>query len=191
MTSVQIIAMQERIGAKPDGFWGPRSIEACRDHLRRLMPSPNPWPKPTAAALRKFYGEPGDEGNLVTITFPYPMFYGVKEVTRTRCHKRIAEPLLRVLGSIRDQYAGEERIMIPARDYGGIFNFRQKRGGTSWSLHAYGAAIDLDADTNAFRDSWPMKASMPLEIMERFAYEGFKSAGAFWGYDAMHFEATS
>jgi hypothetical protein len=35
-----------------------------------------------------------------------------------------------------------------------------------------------------------MRADMPLEIMECFAREGWLSAGAFWGYDAMHFQAT-
>jgi hypothetical protein len=31
---------------------------------------------------------------------------------------------------------------------------------------------------------------MPIEVMECFAREGWLSAGAFWGYDAMHFQAT-
>jgi hypothetical protein len=31
---------------------------------------------------------------------------------------------------------------------------------------------------------------MPLEIMEAFAREGWLAAGAFWGRDAMHFQAT-
>ena len=80
--------------------------------------------------------------------------------------------------------------MEEAEDFGGVYNFRNKRGGSSYSIHACGAAIDLDADDNTFRDSWPMKADMPLEIMEEFAKEGWISAGAFWGYDAMHHEAT-
>ena len=80
--------------------------------------------------------------------------------------------------------------MEEAEDYGGVFNYRPKRGGNSLSLHSWGIAIDLDADDNSFRDSWPMKADMPLEIMEEFSKEGWLSAGAFWGYDAMHFEAA-
>jgi hypothetical protein len=31
---------------------------------------------------------------------------------------------------------------------------------------------------------------MPLEVMEMFAQEGWLSAGAFWGRDAMHSQAT-
>jgi len=187
--------MQRRISAagfplEADGFWGPKSQKACRDYLRSLMPSPNPWPKSDQASLRAFYGEPGNEDNLVFINFPYKTFYGGKLVTRTRCHRKVAESLLRVLNDIGDRYAGREDIMEEARDYYGVFNFRPKRGGTSWSLHAWGAAIDLDADDNTFRDHWPMKADMPLEIMEAFSREGWTSAGAFWNFDGQHFQAT-
>jgi len=182
--------MQRRIGTTPDGYWGPKSIKACQEHLRRLMPAVIPWPDPHARSLEIFYGKAGDESQLVTIEFPFPMFYDGKRVTRTRVHKKCAESLLRVLREIGDKFSGNREVMEEAEDYGGCFNFRLKRGGTSLSLHAYGAAIDLDADDNTFRDSWPMKADMPLEIMEAFAREGWISAGAFWGYDAMHFQAT-
>lgn len=193
MNQPEIKAMQRRITAAgfplvDDGFWGEQSQAACRAYLRSLMPQTHPWPLP--ANVRQFYGEPGDEGNLVSITFPYPMFYGGKRVLTTRCHYKIAPALLRVLKLIGDKFTGDRSIMEEAEDYGGCFNFRTKRGASSWSLHAYGAAIDLDADDNTFRDSWPMRSDMPLEIIECFAREGFKSGGAFWGYDAMHFEAT-
>ncbi len=196
MNPEQIGAMQQRIKdrydplLKVDKFWGPKSQESCRAYLRSLMPKPNPWPNPDQRSLKKFYGEPGDESNLVMIEFPYPMYYGGKHVTRTRVHKKCADSLLKVLNNIKDLFPHHPQVRDEANDYGGIFNFRNKRGGTSYSLHAWGAAIDLDADDNTFRDSWPMKADMPLEIMECFAREGWKSAGAFWGYDAMHFEAT-
>jgi hypothetical protein len=182
--------MQRTIGVTADGFWGPKSQARCREHLKSLMPTPNPWPFSTREGLREFYGEPGDEGNLVTIEFPYPMFYDGKRVTKSRCHKKVAASLLRILTAIGERGAGTREIMEPAEDYGGIFNFRNKRGGTSLSVHSWGAAIDLDADDNTFRDPWPLVADMPLEVMEEFAKEGWQSAGAFWGYDSMHFEAT-
>jgi hypothetical protein len=195
----RIRAMQRRIQKSypaayragcDDGFWGPRSIKACQLHLRGFMPEKSPWPNSDKASLLKFYGTPGDEGALVNITFPYPIYYGGTRVLRSRCHEKVAEPLLRVLKSIKDLYGQERGIMEEAEDYGGIYNYRLKRGGTSWSLHAWGAAIDLDADDNTFRDSWPLQADMPLEICEEFAKEGFVSAGPFWGYDAMHHQGT-
>lgn len=192
MTTPEVVAMQKRLGVLPDGFWGPRSIAACQAHLRALMPVPNPWPAADMHSLRRFYGEPGDESRLVVMAFPYPMFYDGQRVLTTRVHERCAASLLRVLTAIGRGYGGGDQcgVMEEAENYGGCYNFRLKRGGTSYSLHAYGAAIDLDADDNAFRDAWPLRADMPLEIMEEFAREGWIAAGAFWGYDAMHFQAT-
>lgn len=190
MNKGQIMAMQKRIGVLPDGFWGPKSQAAVRKHLRALMPSPNPWPASDQASLRKFYGKPGDESQLVKMRFPFPVFYDGQLVKETRVHHKCAESLLRVLKAIGKKYFADRGIMEEAEDYGGVFNFRLKRGGSTYSLHAFGAAIDLDADDNSFRDTWPLQADMPLEIMEEFAREGWVSAGAFWGYDAMHFQAT-
>lgn len=154
------------------------------------MPEVNPWPRQDQASLKAFYGQPGDESRLVFIDFPFPMFYDGKLVKRTRVNEKCAESLLAILKDIGTRYHGNRDVIEEAEDYGGVFNFRPKRGGTSWSCHAYGAAIDLDADDNTFRDSWPMVADMPIEIMECFARKGWIAAGAFWGYDAMHFQAT-
>lgn len=190
MTTPQIIAMQTRIGVTPDGFWGPKSIAQCRNYLRTMMPKNNPWPYPDQASLRAFYGQPGDESNLVMIQFPYPMLYAGKPCTRTRVHKKCADSLLRVLTNIKGLLPTHPDIRDEAEDYGGCFEFRNKRGGSTYSLHAWGAAIDLDADDNTFRNNWPMQSDMPLEIMEAFAKEGWISAGAFWSYDSMHHQAT-
>jgi hypothetical protein len=190
MNSDDIKKMQTRIGVTPDGFWGPKSQDACRAYLRALMPKSNPWPSSDQSSLRAFYGAPGDESQLVRIEFPYPMLYDGKRVTSTRVHKKCAASLLRVLTAIRDRMQAASHIRDEAEDFGGVFNFRLKRGGSSYSLHAYGAAIDLDADDNSFRASWPMQSDMPLEIIEEFAREGWVSGGAFWGFDAMHFQAT-
>lgn len=92
MNQDQIAAMQQRIKTaiihflKLMGFGG-KSQTACRDYLTSLMPKPNPWPLPDQKSLKIFYGEPGNESNLVMIDFPYPMYYGGKHVTRTRVHK--------------------------------------------------------------------------------------------------------
>lgn len=97
---------------------------------------------------------------------------------------------MRVLGAIGNRWGNQDGIMEEAEDYGGIFNFRKMRGGNSYSMHSWGIAIDLDADDNGNLVSWPVRADMPFEIMEEFAREGWTSAGAFWGRDAMHHEAV-
>jgi hypothetical protein len=118
MTKAQIQYMQRTIGVEPDGWWGPASIAAVQKHLRNLMPKVNPWPK--ESGLRAFYGEPGDEGNLVYFEFPQGWrLYGDTPITRHRCHKKVKDSLERVLAS------------IPPASYDGCFNFRVKRGGST------------------------------------------------------------
>lgn len=173
-----------------DGFWGPKSQAASRRYLKSLMPTLNPWPASDQNSIRAFYGAPGDESNLVSFEFPFPMFYEGKRVAKSRCHHKVKDSLLRILAAIGRSYGTRRDIMEEAEDYAGIFNFRPKRGSSSLSLHSWGIAIDLDADDNTFRDTWPFQADMPLEIIECFAREGWTSAAAFWGYDAMHFQAT-
>jgi hypothetical protein len=186
MTRAQIIELQKRIGAEPDGFWGPRSIAAVQRHLRALMPSPNPWPRSDQASLREFYGAPADNSQIVSIPAPswlrlYDTDQRVKSIS---CHEKVAHSLLRALTAA---YAVAPDF---ARRFFGCHVDRNMRGGSLPSLHAYGAAIDLAASTNGNKTSWPVKADMPLEVMECFAREGWLSAGAFWGRDAMHFQAT-
>jgi hypothetical protein len=102
-----------------------------------------------------------------------------------RIHHKCAESLLRVL---REIAASPFRYVLG--EYAGTYNNRPMRGGTLPSLHARGAAIDLMPDTNRNRQHWPTRANMPIEVMEMFAREGWLSAGAAWGRDSMHFEAT-
>lgn len=185
MKTSDIIAMQRRIGTNPDGFWGPKSIAACQKHLRSLMPAGARWPASSQASLSAFYGAAGDESKLVSLDVSgLGLKYDGKPVKTVRCHGRVADSLKRVLVALSKTHP---EILA---QYAGVFNDRPMRGGNLPSLHARGAAIDLAPDTNRNKQSWPASAMMPLEVMEAFAQEGWLPAGAFWGRDAMHFQAT-
>jgi len=186
MNQTDIKAMQRRIGVTEDGFWGPKSIEACQAHLRKLMPEVNPWPAADQAGLTKDYGKAGDESQLVAMdVVGLGILYDGKPVKVIRCHKKVADSLKRVFTAISK---GPHRAILG--QYAGCYNNRAMRGGSTPSLHARGAAVDLDPDRNGNHVSWPTAANMPLEVMEEFAKEGWRAAGAFWSRDAMHFQAT-
>ena len=186
MTRNQIIELQKRIETIPDGFWGPKSIEACKAHLRALMPKDHPWPTPDQASLTKFYGRAGDESMLVNLAVgDLDIRYDGKNVKSIRCHHKVAPSLRRVLEAI-----SKTTHNWVLKEFGGVYNNRPMRGGSLPSLHARGAAIDLAPSTNANREHWPSSANMPIEVMELFAKEGWLPAGAFWGRDGMHFQAT-
>lgn len=187
MTRNQIVELQKRVGATPDGFWGPKSIEACKAHLRALMPKDHPWPTPDQGALTRFYGRAGDETQLVNLAVSdLGIRYDGRDVKTIRCHHKIAPSLRRVLEAI-----SKTPHNWVLKEFGGVYNNRPMRGGSLPSLHARGAAIDLAPSTNANREHWPSSANMPIEVMELFAKEGATPAGAFWGRDAMHMEFTN
>ena len=186
MTQQQIKDMQGRIGVAPDGFWGPRSIAACKAHLMRMMPKPNPWPATDQRSLQRFYGSPGSERSLINLPVQgLGMQYEGISVRAVRCHGAVGETLLRILREI-----AASRWAYILKEFEGCYNNRSMRGGSLPSLHARGAAIDFCASTNGNQTAWPTRSTMPLEVMEIFARHGWVAAGAFWGRDAMHFQAT-
>ena len=189
MTKDEIKEIQRKIGTTPDGLWGEKSFAACKSYLRSLMPTPIPWPKNDDESMTRFYGRAGDETNLVSFSFPFRMYYDRLPVAKSRCHKKVKDSLIRILIDIEERHGNDSNILLAAQTYGGIYNFRQMRGGSRPSKHSWGCAIDLDPDDNGNKTSWPQNATMPFEIIEAFAREGWTSAGAFWGRDAMHFEA--
>jgi hypothetical protein len=82
-----------------------------------------------------------------------------------------------------------------AQPSAGTYNCRTVAGSTVRSMHAYGAAIDLNTH---YSDYWrwaakggvdPMwKNQMPVEIVRVFEKHGFIWGGYWYHFDTMHFE---
>ena len=185
MTAKKIQDLQTAIGVEPDGFWGPKSIAACQRHLRKLMPLTHPWPKSDQKSLTAFYGAAGDESRHTQISVAgLGLLYEGAAVARITCHEQVGPSLLRVLKRLSTRHP---EVLA---DFAGCYNHRPMRGGTQPSLHARAAAVDFMPGSNGNRSAWPVASSMPLGAMEEFAREGWLPAGAFWGRDSMHFQAT-
>jgi hypothetical protein len=186
MNQEAIIAIQKRIGTVPDGFWGPKSIAACQKYLKALMPLPNPWPTTDQAALRKFYGMPGDESRLVKLNVKgLGVLYDGNPLAFFMCHEKVADSLGRIIRALAKSPHSHSLKKLD-----GCYANRPMRGGSLTSLHARGAAVDFWSGLNGNQVHWPSMALMPFGVMEIFAAEGWTSAGAAWGRDAMHFQAT-
>jgi D-alanyl-D-alanine carboxypeptidase len=197
MNQTQIIKLQERIGALPDGFWGPKSIAACQKYLRAMMPAPTRFPADGTSQFTSLYGPNGVKDGytppMKTITLPFTVFYENKAVKKLSAHVNCADSLLAVFERLAVAFPTQEaRKEVGILTYDGLYNPRLKRGSsTSWSMHSWACAIDFHAAKNGNKTSWPVQATMPVEVMECFAKEGWLAAGAFWGRDAMHFQATA
>lgn len=192
MTSSEIMAMQKAIGVTQDGWWGPKSIEACKKHLKKMMPSPHPWPAPDQSSMDRFYGPVGNVETVgVAVPFKMYLYDGPSTVKSITVHKKVASSLSRVLESIKSRYpTDEERAVAGINKFFGSYVVRPMRGGRAWSKHAWAVAIDFDANRNGLNTSWPTKAKMPLGVMECFAKEGWLNLGWTIGRDSMHFQAT-
>jgi hypothetical protein len=190
MTTEQIKAIQAKIGTTPDGFWGEKSIIACKKYLRNLMDSCEDSlhiPKTDQSSLTAVYGLPGDESQLVNLDVQgLGVKYDGQSVKTIRVNKACSESLNLIIRELATTPEGK----IALGQYAGCYNNRAMRGGSLPSLHARGAAIDLMPSTNRNKQSWPVSADMPFSIMEVFAKHGWLSAGAFWSRDAMHMQRT-
>lgn len=194
MKQSEIIRTKERIGATPDGFWGPKSIAACQKHLKAMMPSHRPFPK--QSQVESFYGPHGVPGGKTppqkAIKLPFSIYYEGKEVKTLHPHEKCADSLLSVFERLAKAYGTTaEREEAGILIYDGLYNPLKMRGASGvWSMHSWTIAIDLNANRKGNKVHWPTNATMPIEMMECFAQEGWLSAGAFWSRDAMHFQAT-
>lgn len=196
MNRAEILHIQERIGTVADGFWGPKSIAACQNHLKNMMPSPYPFPAEGSLEFLDFFGSHGEKNGYTPpskkIILPFAIYYDQTQVTSLRVHEKCADSLQRVFQKLATIYPDDaSREAAGILVYNGVYNPRMKRGSlNSWSMHAWMNAIDINAGKNGNKTSWPVNAKMPIEVMECFAQEGWLAAGAFWGRDAMHFQAT-
>ncbi|MFN3350482.1 M15 family metallopeptidase [Pseudorhodoplanes sp.] len=104
----------------------------------------------------------------------------------------VADQLAKVSRDLEQLPKEMTQYMVPSS---GTFNCRVIAGTKRLSVHAYGAAIDLNAK---FGDYWQWskpkggtlawKNRIPLEIVEVFERHGFIWGGKWYHYDSFHFE---
>ncbi|MER2535209.1 MAG: M15 family metallopeptidase [Rhizobiaceae bacterium] len=83
------------------------------------------------------------------------------------------------------------KYLVPSA---GTYNCRPVAGTSRWSMHAYGAAIDLNTAHSAYwkwnkagaDGTWSNR--IPEEIVAIFEKHGFIWGGRWYHYDTMHFE---
>lgn len=129
------------------------------------------------------------------LPFPMRIAWDTKvTVSKIQVHKLVAPKLQAALQEILDTYGLPEIQRLGIDLFGGCYNYRKMRGGSDWSRHAWGIAIDLDPARN------PLKASSKTaqfakpaykKMIEIFYKHGFKGLGPEKNYDWMHFEIAS
>jgi len=153
----------------------------------------------TPAVARKLFGEPNPTGKgyLVTIDLPYPMrvsWEKTSSIRKMQCHKDAAKAFLGVFNDLLAYYGYEQLVALGIDLYGGCFNYRKMRGGTSLSIHSWACAIDLDPDRNLLKETAKTARFARPEykpMINIFYKHGFESLGVEAGYDFMHFQLSA
>lgn len=155
----------------------------------------NNWPKQNYKSMVAFYGEVGQ--NMTQIVLPYQMKLAWDEgviVKKMSCNEKCAESLHTIFEKTLKIYGQKDIQKLRLDLFGGCVNVRRMRGGSSWSIHSWGAAVDLDPDNNLLR--WGKdKASFAKKEYNDFwkivENEGWTSLGRARNFDWMHFQAAN
>jgi hypothetical protein len=152
----------------------------------------------TQAQMEEYFGEAGGNqctSGLVQLPFKMKLAWDKQtEISKIRCHEKIAESVQIVFEDIASKYSQTEIETHGFDIYGGCFNYRKKRGGSTLSTHAYGIAIDIDPERNALSMNHT-KAYLAKAECDKFwdcwENQGFTSLGRAKDFDWMHVQAPS
>lgn len=141
------------------------------------------------------YGKPNQVGTyLAYAKIPFPLVIAWDTsvtVTRIRCHKLEVANVEAIFNEILKVYGLDKIKALNIHLFGGCFNYRAIRGGSSWSRHAWGTAIDLDPARNQLHqqgDSAQFAKKEYTAMLNIFESHGWLSLGRLSNYDWMHFE---
>lgn len=192
-----------------DGLWGPTTQNAYEDlvyfETNGTLPptwrddtpapgNPNDWPIERESKLMAYYGPVGSNQTRVTLPYTHYIAWDLRtKVNSFSCNKKVASSVQRVLKKTLDHY-GQDGIHDLRLDiWGGSLNVRKKRGGSGWSTHAWGIAIDYDPDNNQLkwgRDRATFARPAYQAWWSFWEAEGWVSLGRSRNFDWMHVQAA-
>lgn len=155
----------------------------------------NNWPKQNFTAMTAFYGPVGE--GMVLMNLPYEMYLAWDErskIKRISCNEKCSRSLYKIFETTLKTYGLSDIKKLKLDSFGGCLNVRKMRGGSSWSIHSWGAAVDLDPDRNLLKWGRDRAAFAKKEYNEFWRIvesEGWTSLGRSRNYDWMHFQAAN
>ena len=185
-----------------DGRDGPQTrfaLERWQD-LNRDVVAPAPivahqptiWPR--QKDVQAFFGEPGT--GLISLALPYPLRLAwdpATKVEKMQIHRAVADSAHRAFMAELDVFGHDQIVALGMDLFGGCYQPRNMRGGTSLSMHAWGIAIDRDPVRNPLRaDHTKANFAKPAyaPMFKIWAAEGWISLGRERDFDWMHQQAA-
>ena len=181
----------ERFGVEvADKNWTPK-YQGSNDSSSSTS-SKKEWP--LQRDCTSFYGKIGT--NQVVCQVPFPLIIPWEPKTKIKqysCHKLVKDSMERIWNRTFEHYGYDKILELRINYFGGCLNVRPVRGGTTWSMHSWGIAVDIDPDRNALKTTWKdSQMSKPeyKKFVEFWYDEGFINLGKERNFDSMHFQAA-
>ena len=191
LTERETFKFQTANGLKPDGVVGPKTWQFITT-VSNNTPLSQKWPKQGYTSMVNFYGPVGE--NQTSLELPYAMRLAwdknitIKKIT---CNQKCAQAFYTIFENTLKTYGAKEIQLLKLDVFGGCLNVRKMRGGSAWSIHSWGAAIDLDPDNNQLKWTSP-KATFSRKDYNEFwkivQEVGGTSLGQARNFDWMHFQ---
>lgn len=151
------------------------------------------WPR--QSGVPEFYGAVGT--NQTSLVLPFPMRIAwdkAKTVSKITLHKKVADSAGRVFQRIAETYTNaKQRADLGIDLFGGSLNVRKMRGGSAYSMHSWGIAIDFDPERNQLKwgkDKACLAHGDCTDFWKAWADEGWLSLGQARNFDWMHVQAA-
>lgn len=207
-----IAAVQALLNAKGfeagvvDGLEGRNTKEAYAQYLSKKLGAPYAVPPrvelavsksdyPRQRDLQSFYGPAGGASctaGRVQLPTEFLIAWDKKQSIKSfACHYKVAGPLMSIFEEAHRHYGTKKFVGLGLNIFGGCYNYRNMRGGSSLSTHAYGIAVDLDPENNQLR--WGKdRATFAKPVYDPFwaivESKGAVSLGRTSNMDWMHFQ---
>lgn len=206
-----IFTIQGKLGLKQDGKRGPITTAAILEAAdsgrldvisapKVVAPAPvqqsaTAFASPSYSGMASVFGAAGGgdcTAGRVTLPFSFRLAWDLdQKVSIVSCHKKLAGAFTGIWVDAAKHYGETEFRRLRLDLYGGCFNYRPMRGGSSLSTHAYGAAWDVDPERNQLKWDHNLASLARSEyapfwnIVEAY---GAVSLGRARDYDWMHFQ---
>lgn len=205
-TLAALKAFQRGKGLPVSGQADPLTIEALRrsssngagqperpasENAGRLSRS-GPWPR--QSDVERFYGRVGTSQGRLQLPFPMKLAWDKRRiVTSITLHTKVLDSAGRAFAEIAQTYSAKQRRDLGIDIFSGSLNVRRMRGGSRYSMHSWGIAIDFDNQRNGLRVKSPkarLSHADAVPFWEAWEREGWVSLGRERNFDWMHVQAA-
>lgn len=185
-----------------DGFDGHLTGEAYDEWNFEFTKGvkPTPWREEPelpnwgkTSDLNKLYGPAGSAActaGKVVVPFKMKLAWDLDtSISSFKCHEKVADSLTRIYKRVESEFSPAQIKDLGLDLFGGCYNYRNKIGGTTLSMHAYGIAVDTDPLRNQLKWTFAksrLGQSDAVNWHKIWEAENWLNLGKEKNYDTMH-----